>query len=280
MNKVRPNPFFPQSIKELANALGVYWRELSLAVNSLSCVTCQDGKIKTDGIVINSPDGTVWEITIDDTGTIETNPINDPYWGYVVLLMRMNDNFIDETGNHTFSTQSGTPDFEEGKYANGGLFSSSSINCAASSDFVFSTGIYTFEFWVKFKNLTGTKYFFGTSASNAWMWMYTDGTTLHNYWFGAASSMGTVTLDTWHHVAIVGNGGTIGALDMYLDGVKVVDTANQAAQSGTVSLEIGAAYTASGSATASVVLDEIRITKGIARYTTDFTPPLHPYPNS
>ena len=33
--KIRPNPFFPKSINELAHALGVYWRELALFINGL-----------------------------------------------------------------------------------------------------------------------------------------------------------------------------------------------------------------------------------------------------
>jgi hypothetical protein len=82
--KIRPNPFFPKSINELANALGVYWRELSLALSSIStntnCISCFDGCIDTtgnilidnsdSGLVLKSPDGTYWQVSIDDTGTL------------------------------------------------------------------------------------------------------------------------------------------------------------------------------------------------------------------
>ena len=94
--KIRPNPFFPQTIKELSNALGVYWRELSLMFSTLSdeieevgnrhrngqnnCMECLDGCIDTEGnviiddsdsgLVLKSPDGTYWQVTVDNTGTL------------------------------------------------------------------------------------------------------------------------------------------------------------------------------------------------------------------
>jgi len=99
--KIRPNPFFPQTIKELSNALGVYWRELSLMFSTLSdeieevgnrhrngqnnCMECLDGCIDTDGnviiddsdsgLVLKSPDGTYWQVTVDDTGTLSVTDV-------------------------------------------------------------------------------------------------------------------------------------------------------------------------------------------------------------
>lgn len=83
------------------------------------------------------------------------------------------------------------------------------------------------------------------------------------------TSTSTLSTNTWHHVAIVRYGSTI---NMYVDGTSV--------QSGTpasamVSLPTTTMYIGDfdGSRPFPGYLDEVRITKGVARWTSNFTPP-------
>jgi hypothetical protein len=81
----------------------------------------------------------------------------------------------------------------------------------------------------------------------------------------------------WYHLAIVKTGSDI---MMFQDGVQIGTT--QAAGSGytgcTYPLAVGADNGAGGFSTFwSGYIDELRISKGIARWTSDFTPPTEPY---
>jgi len=79
--KIRPNPFFPKTINELANALGVYWRELSeTLVSLLPDQTGNSGKyLTTDGTnaswaTVSGGSGT---IIVDDEGTTLASNITE-----------------------------------------------------------------------------------------------------------------------------------------------------------------------------------------------------------
>jgi hypothetical protein len=79
--KIRTNPFFPQTISELANALGVYWRELSeFVTNLLPDQTGNSGKyLTTDGTDASwasLPTGNN-TIIIDDEGTTLASDITE-----------------------------------------------------------------------------------------------------------------------------------------------------------------------------------------------------------
>jgi hypothetical protein len=82
-----------------------------------------------------------------------------------------------------------------------------------------------------------------------------------------------VTTDTWHHCAFVGNGGADGSrtLKLYLDGTLEgsVTSNYNFAQKGPF---FGANESAVSEGFAGWI-DEVRISKGIQRWTANFTPP-------
>ena len=89
----------------------------------------------------------------------------------------------------------------------------------------------------------------------------------------------TFAINTWYHVAVVRNGTTV---SMYVDGssITVTNPTQSAAflETGTV-LYVGrfggtTTYEFNG------YIDDLRITKGIARYTQNFTPPTAAFPLS
>jgi hypothetical protein len=106
--------------------------------------------------------------------------------------------------------------------------------------------------------------------------MYATGDGVINFKQGSGSwgwgsidiTGGTLTVDTWKHIAVVRNAGT---LTVYVDGTSIgsASTGNWGGSTGT--LRIGTYF---GDARAGYFyMDDLRITKGIARYTGNFTPP-------
>lgn len=98
-------------------------------------------------------------------------------------------------------------------------------------------------------------------------------------WSAIGTSSGTVTLGVWHHFALVRHGAK-GLL--FFDGVQQGSTSSAnwsgySYQTGAQVL-IGTEANASGTVEP-FFLDEIRVTKGLARYTANFTVPTPPFPN-
>ena len=98
---------------------------------------------------------------------------------------------------------------------------------------------------------------------------------------GSSATTGATALSatTWYHFAVVRNGTATGNLKIYLNGTSdatssgaVTTTYNQ-----TNLLYVGADRT--GSSAFNGYIDDLRITKGIARYTANFTPPTAAFPN-
>jgi hypothetical protein len=93
---------------------------------------------------------------------------------------------------------------------------------------------------------------------------------------GATSTIGTstVTLNTWHHVAWVRSGTTV---TMYFNGTAN-GTMTTSYSQGPTGVTIGARYTGSTEYITGYV-DDLRITKGLARYTANFTAPTAAFPD-
>ena len=85
----------------------------------------------------------------------------------------------------------------------------------------------------------------------------------------------TVTHNTWHHVAFVRDGTT---LRLFLDGVSQ-GTASFTGAIDTISETLSIGFDNAGSRYFNGNIDEVRITKGVARYTANFTPPNVAFPN-
>ena len=155
-----------------------------------------------------------------------------------------------------------------------------------SDEFSFGSGNFTIEAWI-YNNTTGTfRHIVGQGNGNgtvAAFYFFKSNTNKLSGLIGSSggstivSSSADLPLNTWTHVAFVRNGGTI---TLYINGVAdgtasvtgivVNDLSNQ--------LRVGAAGEFPTDTWAGYI-DELRITKGVARYTSNFTPPTAPFPD-
>jgi hypothetical protein len=220
----------------------------------------------------------------------------DPYGDYVSLLMHM-----DGTNNSTTFTDSSL--YNRNITANGPAKLSSSqsmfggasavfdadtsyLRVTSGSDFAFPSD-FTIECWVYFTNSSrGYQGIIGAhngSDQTAWVLYLEQNNTLNfqtssgSGWSNGVGSGETVTPNEWHHIAVSRSGSS---LRIFVDGtLKGTVTNNVNVASGSV-IDIGD-YTCLNHAynfTMSGYIDELRITKGIARYTSTFSIPTEAFP--
>jgi hypothetical protein len=149
----------------------------------------------------------------------------------------------------------------------------------------FGTGDFTMECWIyptasgSLRAIVDTR---GTDINAAYGWFLSASDKLDFLYKGSSpfrlTSSGSVSTNTWTHVAVCRASGTLRLfINGNIDGsATVTDSLNGAA--GT---RIGGGY-ADGSGNPGFYLtgyiDDLRITKGIARYTGNFTPPTAAFP--
>jgi hypothetical protein len=196
--------------------------------------------------------------------------------------------FTDSTGTHTW-TAAGNAQIDTAQSRVGGasgLFDGNGdyIWSADSADWAFGSGDFTIDFWAKRTRSGTNEWIFGQggpSLQQYWgMDWYTDNYVYCNFRKadgGMVQLKSTITIsDTnWHHYAYLRNGNT---LRLFIDGVAR-GTANVTGQSqidNPYKFAIGRLGEYNGYYFAGWV-DEFRISKGIARWTSNFTPPTNEY---
>jgi len=213
--------------------------------------------------------------------------VADPYFASVVLLA-VNDNaadgtttFVDQSSSAKTITNVNSAAYSSARAATGmttsGLFNGSNqrLSVAASTDFSFDAD-FTWEAYVYRSDHTGNDTLINIGAADQFTWyLTTDGKV--NYFDGSNHLLGanTVSDATFTHVALVRSGTT---LTSYIGGVAGGTPYTVATTIGgnlalTIANDLGAAYWPGN-------FDSIRITKGVARYTANFTPPSLPFPTT
>jgi hypothetical protein len=146
------------------------------------------------------------------------------------------------------------------------------LSIAASKNFAFGAGDFTIEFWMRSTDTDFNLIGLTTAAAGNWN-LVMAGSSL--YWQSQHATTnlynrsGTSILDgNWHHIAITRASGTNRMFfDGVLQGSVTSDSTNYTAPN---NMQIG---TSSAYGDFSGYLDDLRITKGYARYTSNFTPP-------
>ena len=147
-----------------------------------------------------------------------------------------------------------------------------SLSFADHDDWTFGTGDFTIEFWVRFSSLTYVHLFSSVADSSGFIrlrfisasgWQFGGTTSSENF-------ADTLSTDTWYHVAFVR---TSGVVKVFRDGTqKGSDYSNTTSIDSSNGVFIGRNYSSTTSSL-NGYMDGLRVTKGVARYTSNFTPP-------
>jgi hypothetical protein len=212
---------------------------------------------------------------------------SEPYFTNVTLLLKGNatngsTNIVDSSNNNFFVTANGNAviNTAQSKFGGSSLYFDGNgdyldIDSSTSSAFAFGTGDFTVEFWIKSSSSNGNIMnpaklsggtFWGLLIQNSDL-RWNDSYNSTNLW---AVSCSSILDNKWHHVAISRNSNNV---KIYFDGIlqnSFTDIKNYTySNPGLDGFRIGKGNLADFSG----YIDDLRITKGTGRYTTNFTPP-------
>ena len=200
-----------------------------------------------------------------------------------------NNTFLDSSTNNFTITRNGNTtqgtfspfskvDGRWGNYFDG---TGDNLTVANNAAFQLGSGDFTIEFWAYFNSVAVGLTPLSMWATNQYQFsFYTSATGVLSYYlssngtsWGVANgvSCGSVSANTWTHVALVRNGNTF---TPYINGVAGTTTTSSATlHSSTAAVSVG-----SGSSVDyfNGYLSNVRIVKGTAVYTSAFTPPTSP----
>jgi hypothetical protein len=229
----------------------------------------------------------------------------DPSFSSVSLLLHMDGSnngttFVDNSTNALNITANGTAKISTAQSKFGGssaVFTTDGayLSCSNTTGAVtFAANNFTVECWIYPINPNVDPYgaercIVGlwsatTPGAQAWM-LYLSTTTIR--FIGDIISNDNILINVahgfseqWYHVAVVRNSGTI---TLYINGASAgaasVGTSGFTTGSNTIGIG-GYNRGTTSKSTFNGYIDELRITKGVARYTSNFTPPTAAFPNS
>lgn len=232
--------------------------------------------------------------TQTSSGEPEEAPLVDPYWSQTTLIMPMDG--VD--GATTFSdvkggtlTTIGNAHISADASVFGGASAyfdgaASAVETAVADAYGFEAGDFTIELFVSGDPVQPNTYPVIIGGGLSWTtssWMlqldhaaYRGKPSLLCYGKGGDILVGTTNLmdGQWHHVAVTRFGNT---WRLFIDGVLNVE----ASFSGNLNGATGKLRIGGGEGSNEAMkgyLDDIRVTKGVARYLANFTPPTAPVP--
>lgn len=238
-----------------------------------------------------------WQLVYDNTITAaKTNLLlSSEMDSYTKLLIHADGAdaataFYDFSNSAHVITANGTAqvDTEQNKFGGASLLldgNSDYLSAPDSDDWNFGTGNFTIDFWMRPTDLTssqglifqgdqtGTSYWgcvFGFTDGEITFWAENGASTI-----SITTSSSGISIGNWHHIAVVRSGND---WNIFVNGVsKVSATVSVTIGDFATSLLIGAVYRPGVDWYYNGWLDEIRISKGIARWTAAFTPPARAY---
>jgi len=219
----------------------------------------------------------------------------DPNFANVTFLTHFNDNAVDVTGNFTLA-ETGTVTYNPGQFGNAATFNGSSNHFEAPfSTFIEFPGDFTIEAWFNADTVNGSSlgaivgawepfstrrgFLISQNSSNKISFLMGNGggTTV-----GPILTTTSITTGTWYHVAATREGSTV---RLFLDGnlensTTTAITVNSDAAGG-AKLSFGKHINGGDDPDFfNGLVDDVRITKGVARYTANFAVPTAAHPDS
>lgn len=235
-----------------------------------ACSASLNGVLRYSGTALEFCDGTYWLPLINGSSADS----------YTKLLMHMNGTngsivFTDSSASIHSITANGDAQISTAQSKFGGASgyldgNGDTLTIPASNDFNFGTGNFTIDFWI-YRASTGNGDFISMTHPVLRILIENNMLKFVGGGIDAYLHSGAVPNNVWTHIAVVRNGNTITG---YINGVAGDQprTASGGIGDATNTFTIGfrdAYYNG--------YLDELRVSKGIARWTSNFTPPTAPY---
>ena len=224
-------------------------------------------------LLLNTPantsfltDSSTNAFTVTNNGTATSNPFNPFSENYTVLS---NPGSVLLNGSTQYLTLPASTEFDYG-----------------TGDFTWECWIYPqgtngsiIDFWISSPPLTvGQCQLFLESSTALLSFYYANTTTT----LASITSASAITLNAWSHVAVVRSGSGTGNLKLYVNGIVAATSAGAVTQtiginnlSGTIGRQ-----TITGTLYYNGYVSNIRLVKGLAVYTSNFTPPAFPLNNT
>ena len=233
--------------------------------------------------------GATWVITVGDyTGTAQVGALNassDFAQGYIDELRiskgiaRWTADFTPPTAAYTLYVTTNTSNYKfatASAYFEGGSY----LSVPDSADWAFGTGDFTVDFWINLFSIPGSDCsILGNgylTASSGFALLFDSDSPRLRWARNSGYSDQAVwapTMNTWYHIAVVRSSSVT---KIYINGIGTAGTADTYNYGHSKSLTVG--YDADdGIKMLNCYIDELRISKGVARWTSDFTPPSAAY---
>lgn len=213
----------------------------------------------------------------------------DPNFASVSSLLHMDGAdgstiFTDVTGQTITAFGNAQIDTAQSKFGGAsGLFDGAGdyLTFPNAAQNVLGTGDFTIEAFVRIASFSMPNTLFSTgdtSTDNGVLFTINASGALQI--FGSTTSLagGSVSLNTWTHIAFTRSGTTA---EGFVDGVSAVTGTLSRNLTANTSIHIGARnFSSSLGDYFNGHIDEFRLTKGVNRYPAAFTPPTAPFPDS
>ena len=211
----------------------------------------------------------------------------DPYFSNVSILLHGDGTngsttFTDSSSNNHTLTVNGDTQIStaQSKFGGASMYFDGNGDYLTVSDssLALGTGEYTIELWVYILSATSLEAMascgISTSANGSWQLRFGNNGII-NFRVGTTTKLSTtISFNTWHHLAVTRDSSNTGR--MFLNGT-LEDSSTFNNNHSQDALKIGVSrnlgYYFDG------YIDDFRITKGVARYTSNFTPPTEPFPD-
>ena len=220
--------------------------------------------------------------------TDATAQTQDPYFSNVKFLSSFDGSDgdtttsgLDESSSDLDLTYSSGDELSttQKKFGTTSLYVADNVIISSSDGFNMGTGEFTIEGWYYFTSFSNSFSLWdqwngsATGAGNSQMWMsHATAGKVKWYYDGSSLLQSNTTMSTgqWYHIAFVRESGT---LKMYFNGALDANTQSYSGQFGkTGTVYLGDQHAGGGGAPQYFV-DELRVTKGTARYTAAFAAP-------
>jgi hypothetical protein len=243
--------------------------------------------------------------TVDQVATLSVNGGNDSYTKLLLHGDGANDDLVttDSSASAHAVTMAGSAQIDTDKMKFGGSsiyypsVGSSYISMADHADWYLASGLFTIDFWINFNSLPAAGQYMGifnqyVDDNNRYgAYIYND--SGRYYFTFTTATTGSVTdiinlveifpvAGTWYHYSITrGWGGGANTWCFAVDGTSLSSPTNAVAIPDlAATFRVGYYRIAATLYYLDGWIDEFRVSKGVARWTANFTPPTQPYGNA